>query len=329
MATSSSSAGGLAGRCSPITGQGAACPEATTGIQHFDSLLRDKDFGQGHRPDVILRVGEIVASKAVSQWLSSFDAQVFASRPHGRNIDPEDVADLQFDEAGIVAALLEHIPAEPLADDAWLRRWLRADALASKAIDEVLTDSPTNEVAVVRSALDAVPDGGTLVVASSMPIRDLEWFCSTRDGIEVIANRGANGIDGTIATAIGVATTGRPVVCLLGDVAALHDSTALIALAGRAIDLTIVVIDNDGGGIFSFLPQHQLLDTEQYESLFGTPHGTDFEALAAAHRLPAQRWPAPLTPAGVQIVIATSNRGDNLLLHDQLHAAVATALARS
>src|SRR5690606_18464493 len=100
-----------------------------------------------------------------------------------------------------------------------------------------------------------------------------------RTDITVHANRGANGIDGVVSTAVGVAATGVPTSVLVGDLAFVHDSTALVALAARGVDLTIVVVDNDGGGIFSFLPQASQLPSERFEQLFGTPHGTDCVAL--------------------------------------------------
>ncbi len=103
------------------------------------------------------------------------------------------------------------------------------------------------------------------MVSSSMPVRDVEWFGPPRSDVSVFSNRGANGIDGVVATAVGVAITGVPTVCLIGDVALLHDASSLSGLRSRNIDLTIVVIDNDGGGIFSFLPQRDLLPLATYE----------------------------------------------------------------
>jgi 2-succinyl-5-enolpyruvyl-6-hydroxy-3-cyclohexene-1-carboxylate synthase len=150
----------------------------------------------------------------------------------------------------------------------------------------------------------------------------------------VHSNRGANGIDGVIATAIGVAAaTDEPTVVLLGDVAFCHDQSSLTALAARQLPLTIVVVDNDGGGIFSFLPQRTILSTERFEQLFGTPHGTDLSALARAHGLGARTVESAddlrsaLIDREATVVRVASNRDHNVALHEAVSAAVATALA--
>src|SRR4029077_12483787 len=147
------------------------------------------------------------------------------------------------------------------------------------------------EPGVARALLAALPGGATLVASSSMPIRDLEWYGRPRPGVRVVANRGANGIDGVVSTAVGVALgSGRPTALLIGDVARLHASNGLLGAAARPLDLTIVAVDNDGGGIFSFLPQASALDQERFEQLCGTPHGVDLAALAAVHGVPATSW---------------------------------------
>ena len=305
-------------------------------VRHFDSLLRDPSFAAAQRPDVVLRIGEIVSSKATSQWLTASAAAgttVLSSRPHGRYIDPEDIATTQFNEAGVIAALNSRaIPVKSGPESGrsdWLACWSRADTLAADAVARVVASTPRpNEITIAQACVQAVPAGGALVVSSSMPVRDVEWFGPNRADISVLANRGANGIDGIVSTAIGVASSGQPTVCLIGDVAFLHDSTSLIALRNRPIDLTIVVTNNDGGGIFSFLPQHQLLDEHDYEQLFGTPHGTDLLTLAAAHGVTAEPFGGVIpAPDGVRVVLATSDRDSNLALHHQVHAAVADALA--
>lgn len=309
---------------------GCRDPETPAAIRHFDSLLRNPVFAAQHRPDVVLRLGEIVSSKSTSQWLSASaeaGAAVVASRPHRRNIDPEAIATLQFDESAMVAALLAE--ADDSAGDAgWLHSWTEADACAAEVIEhEVTSADQPNEIAIARTVVDSVPTGGALVVSSSMPVRDIEWFGPNRCDIDVYANRGANGIDGIMATAIGIAGSGRPTVCLIGDVAFLHDSTSLVALRRRSLDLTIVVTDNDGGAIFSFLPQHTLLDEATYEPLFGTPHGTDLTALVRAHGLACRDFDGSIpTPDGVTVVFAETTRLANLELHDRVHRAVADAL---
>jgi 2-succinyl-5-enolpyruvyl-6-hydroxy-3-cyclohexene-1-carboxylate synthase len=167
-----------------------------------------------------------------------------------------------------------------------------------------------------------------------MPIRDVEWFGEIPDGVTVHANRGANGIDGVIATAIGVAlATKVPTALLIGDVAFVHDSAALAGLMSRGTDLRIVVIDNDGGGIFSFLPQASSLTRDRFEQLFGTPHGTDLVGLATAHGIPAgdvatlDQLRAALAEPGPCVIRVGSNRADNVAVHQRINDAVGSALA--
>jgi 2-succinyl-5-enolpyruvyl-6-hydroxy-3-cyclohexene-1-carboxylate synthase len=156
--------------------------------------------------------------------------------------------------------------------------------------------------------------------------------------LRVLANRGANGIDGVVSTAVGVAiATGAPVAALVGDIALLHDTNALLGLAGRDLDLTIVVVDNRGGGIFSFLPQATELAPGVFERLFGTPHDVDLATLAAAHGIATLRVHQPdgLASAlqiasdarGSHVVLVPTDRHANVAVHDAIHAAVAAAIS--
>jgi 2-succinyl-5-enolpyruvyl-6-hydroxy-3-cyclohexene-1-carboxylate synthase len=175
------------------------------------------------------------------------------------------------------------------------------------------------------------------VVSSTMPVRDLQWYGRQRGGVRVLANRGANGIDGVLSTAIGVALAGDgPTAVLLGDLALLHDGGALLGLADREVDLAVVVVDNRGGGIFSFLPQAGSLAPERFERLFATPHDVDLSSLVAVHGLAALRvhdaeglvpalQAAVLTP-GPLVVVAPTDRAANVGVHDAVHAAVAAAV---
>jgi 2-succinyl-5-enolpyruvyl-6-hydroxy-3-cyclohexene-1-carboxylate synthase len=194
------------------------------------------------------------------------------------------------------------------------------------------------EPAVARHLVGVLPEGATLVVASSMPVRDVEWYGAPRAGLRVLANRGANGIDGVVSTATGVALSkGGPTAALVGDVALLHDSNALLGLARRPTRLAVVVVDNRGGGIFSFLPQAAAVPPERFELLFGTPHDVDLAALAAVHGLPARTATTPgdyrralaeaLDDQGSTVVVARTERAANVAAHDELHAAIAARLS--
>ena len=164
-----------------------------------------------------------------------------------------------------------------------------------------------------------------------MPVRDLEWYGGSV--ARAHANRGANGIDGVVSTAVGLATNGQTVVVAVGDIAFVHDAGALTALAMRGVDVRIVVVDNDGGGIFSFLPQAAELPGDRFERLFGTPHGTDVIALAEAHGLKARTVTTrdslvdALAEPGPTCIRVPSDRARNVDVHAALHRAVHDALS--
>ncbi|MGZ8766154.1 MAG: thiamine pyrophosphate-dependent enzyme [Acidimicrobiia bacterium] len=180
--------------------------------------------------------------------------------------------------------------------------------------------------------LGVLPDGAALVVASSMPVRDLESFAAPRSGVRVHTNRGVNGIDGFVSTALGIsAVHDGPTVALTGDLCFLHDSNGLLGVADRGLDAVFVVIDNRGGGIFSFLSQAQLPD--HFETLFGTPQPVDLAALAAAYGVPSVEVthadafaPAVLdaiSAGGVRVVLVRTDRADNVARHHQIWTDVA------
>jgi 2-succinyl-5-enolpyruvyl-6-hydroxy-3-cyclohexene-1-carboxylate synthase len=301
-------------------------------VSHVDALVRVPGFA-AQRPEVVLRVGEPPASKLLGQWLTGLP--VVAARGNGRWVDPDGQVELVVPETALASVVEQVEPTEP----AWRARWTAAESAAADALAGALAshDEPT-EPAIARDVLASLPDGAEVVVSSSMPVRDVEWYATPRAGVRVHANRGANGIDGVVSTAVGVALARRrPTAALIGDVAFLHDSNALLGLAARGVDLTIVVIDNDGGGIFSFLPQGTQLPTHRFEQLFGTPHGVDLPALVAAHGLPcmvlagqAEIGPAVAASAaegGTRVLIVRTDRAANVALHAELHEAVRMAVS--
>lgn len=291
-------------------------------IDAFDALLRTP-FGDRVLPDVVLRTGGAPASKVLAQWLERAGAEEVVVAPTGLWPDPGRRAAVLLDTVPTTAD--EHRPVPE-----WRAAWQLAAATAAEAIDAVLAAAPMSEPAVARHLTQTLPPGGVLVASSSMPIRDLEWFGVGRRDLRVISNRGANGIDGVVSTAVGAALTGAKTTLLIGDVAFLHDSNGLLGLHDRGVDLTIVVLDNDGGGIFSFLPQRTSLDAERFERLFGTPHGLDLVDVARALGVDATEADVPEAldwKPGVRVLVVRSDRDDNVALHRRIDAAVATALA--
>jgi 2-succinyl-5-enolpyruvyl-6-hydroxy-3-cyclohexene-1-carboxylate synthase len=305
------------------------CRGAAGVITAGDALLRVPQVA-ACRPDVVLHLGEPPASKVLGQWVAQLQAVQVRVTPHDRVIDPSHTTTHRVvSPIGAWCTALADL-ASP-APDAWTAQWTAWSHTADAALAaEFDGDAELTEPAVAR-ALTRLP--GHLVVASSMPVRDVEWFGAPDQAATVWSNRGANGIDGTVATAIGIAAaTDRPVTVLLGDVALLHDATSLTALARRPVDVRIVVVDNDGGGIFSFLPQATSLPTERFEQLFGTPHGTDLVALATAHGIPATEAHTPaelasaVAEAGTRLVLVRSRRAANVDDHERLNAAVTSAI---
>jgi 2-succinyl-5-enolpyruvyl-6-hydroxy-3-cyclohexene-1-carboxylate synthase len=315
----------------------AAWIPAATGIVHVDAILRSSRAADGLRPEAILRVGAPGASRVVSEWLAASGADEVVVGAAGWS-DPAATAATVVDgpPAAVLAALGSAAP--DLAPDAWLQRWRAASQAAATALASALApESTPNEPGVARDVVAALPDGARLVVASSMPIRDVERYATPRHGVAVLANRGANGIDGTVSTAVGLAIgSDAPTALLIGDLAFLHDSNGLLGVADRDIDLVCVVVDNDGGGIFSFLPQARAVPAERFEALFGTPHGLDIVALAAAYGVDARAL-APdeevgaavreaAAKGGVHVVVARTDRAANIGVHARIDGAVAAAV---
>jgi len=296
-------------------------------------LLSNEAFVASHVPDLVLQLGAAPTSRsglsfvALARRLVVIDPDVHVADP-ARHAS----VSVRADPASLSRAFVGRL--QPCAESSWARGWHAADRAAREAVDRVLDawDDPF-EGRVARDLADSVPDGGALVVGSSMPVRDLDTFMRPRVGIRVHANRGASGIDGFVSTALGVATSGVPTFALLGDLTLLHDAGGLLWSGGRGYDAVFVVLNNDGGAIFSFLAQRAL---PEFERLFATPHGLDLSKIAQASRvghLLVERAD-DLVPAvtkasgsgGVWLVEVPSDRDVNVARHAEVGAAVATAL---
>ncbi len=285
-----------------------------------DPILRHARSATSLIPQMVLRIGGLLSSRVLNEWLASSDAVQIGLDRYGVVPDPYQILAkaIHGDVAESATALIratrhrQSTGSRIEPDGTWLAAWQRAERTARIVIDTALAESPDSEPSAVARVLADLPTGAAMMVSSSMPIRDLEWFAPARTGVRVCSNRGVNGIDGVTSTAVGMSLTGLPTTLVIGDVAFLHDTNGLLGLTNRPGQLDIVVIDNDGGGIFSFLPQHDVLETDRFEQLYGTPHGVDLAALAAVH--------------GVEIRVVHGNRDTNLEFHRQLNEAIASAL---
>jgi len=283
-------------------------------------------------PDLVVVAGRVGLSRALLGFIAR-NRSVVIDGP-GRWLDPTRTAE------HVVAAPPDSLPdigGEP-ADANWLATWHGAAGAAAGAVDAVLDESAElTEPLVAREVSACLRDGTALVVASSMPIRDLDLTMRPRDGVHVFANRGVSGIDGFVSTAVGIALArnGSPTVALSGDLSLLHDVNGLAVRDGYPIDLTIVVVNNDGGGIFSLLPQADADDGGTFERLFGTPHGVDLAAAVAAygaayrHVTDVEQLRAALGAGeGIRVVEVRTDRAGNAKLHRRLTDAAASAVAQ-
>ncbi len=302
-------------------------------IASYDLLLRDERFRGTASPDLVLRFGEMPTSKPLRSWLAESGADQIVVDPLGDWNEPtrRAAALLRADPtelaAGWAARLGEERPAPAM--------WLEAERAARGAIEGELGEVDALTEPGLQLALGAAYDDGELVyTASSMSIRDQEAFLPSGDAdATFLCNRGTNGIDGLISSGIGAAqATGKPTTNVTGDLGLLHDIGGLAALRDVSPSVRIVVIDNDGGGIFHFLPQGQALGGEEFETLLGTPRGVDVAKAASLFDLPHHKLDSlnslpDVLSKGTGLIEVKTDRKTNAALHQQLIERVSTALA--
>jgi len=301
-------------------------------------LAADAGFREREHPDLIIQFGAAPTSRGVQELVRSADRLLIVD-PDDLVADPDRHSTLTIgdDASDVAAALRATAPSLPATRPQWLAEWLDADRNVRHTVDALLDswDEPF-EGRIARDVAAAIPDGGVLFAGSSMPVRDLDMYMSPRAGLRVLANRGASGIDGLVSTAFGVAEVSGPTYALLGDLSVIHDASGLLWGARHGHAAVLVVIDNDGGGIFSMLPQASL-PKDEFEQLFGTPHGLDLEAIARAAGIGVRTVDSSgvVVPAiheaevsgGVQMVRVRVDRGRAVELRAAVSQAVTAALA--
>lgn len=338
----------------PLSGLRCGPHDRSLVLTHADHIVRPGPWIDACTPEIVIRFGAMPTSKPVTELMR-------AARPELFVVD----GDGGWREAALVSATFVHADAASaataLADalasaadwagapsrDSWTRAWLEAETAAGRALDSWLDglDEPF-EGAPFKALGDLLPAGALLWAGNSMPVRDMDaWLPGGERAIRVLGNRGANGIDGVMSTALGsAAISGGPVVLVVGDLSFLHDLGALVTARLHELSLLVVLVNNDGGGIFSLLPQARSEAPgaglpAHYEELFGTPHGIELgpivEGFGFRHRAAQAGGYAELRATieaevglpGLRVVELRTDRTRNAELHQAAATAVESALA--
>jgi 2-succinyl-5-enolpyruvyl-6-hydroxy-3-cyclohexene-1-carboxylate synthase len=256
----------------------------------------------------------------------------------GKWPDPDLSADalIHAGATAVCIALLSQLNGQS-PETGWLHAWQGIEASTSATIDSILGETEAvSEPSVITDLAETLPSGSIVFAGNSMPVRDIDGFFSpAAKDIAVLGSRGASGIDGVVSTALGVSTrSDGPTVLVIGDISFYHDMNGLLAAQRHNLRATIVLVNNDGGGIFSFLPQHE--QSDDFETLFGTPHGLDFSHVGPLYGVGYQRvetrqqyrdaLKASFEAPGVRVIEVRTDREENLRLHHRIWAAVAEAI---
>ena len=315
----------------PTSGVRCGEHDRTHVVAHYDALLRSEAFGARHAPEFVLRVGDTPTSKPLRAWLAAVPQAVLD--PHASWHEPTRAAELLLHASAAPAcdALAAALSMQPPAQDPdWLPAWRAADGLVPAALDEAPNPFEPKAYASLESAL---PPDALLWLSSSMPVREVEaFFPQSAKALRFLANRGANGIDGVTSSAAGAAlASGRPTFLLTGELALLHDLGGLLAASRAGAELTIVCVNNGGGGIFDFLPVAGEAEQADFEEHIATPSGIDLAAVATlaglSHTLagtPAEVREA--AAAGPGLVEVRTDRAESVRLHRELYDRVAARL---
>ena len=317
---------------------GSVSEDDDPGIPYYDQLLASEAFAEAHAPEAVLHLGGRALSKRLRLFLKEHrPAPYVVVRRGPERLDPDHhvTRRIEADGAAFARALAAHLPPEKEELTPWQAAWCNASQRAGQVLGAFDAETGAlSEPLVARLLSQHIPKDHGLCLASSMPVRDVNCYAAPGGAsVPVISNRGASGIDGTVATAAGFARgLGRPVTLLLGDLAALHDLNAFGLL--RDVPVVAVVVNNDGGGIFSFLPIAQHADV--FEPHFATPHGRSFAHAAALFDLPYARPETPAAFAEVYraacqrgasaLIEVATDRAENRALHERLEARIAAAL---
>jgi 2-succinyl-5-enolpyruvyl-6-hydroxy-3-cyclohexene-1-carboxylate synthase len=311
--------------------------DRSTVLSSYDAFLRTDTFIESAQPELILRFGAMPASKPLLLYLKrNASCPLVVIDGNGGWEEPTQLASelIHANPAALCQSLLTLQASEerqPAMSQTWLSMWQDADKITQQTLQNAIYDfNELFEGRVFIELANLLPDGTTLYTGNSMPVRDLDtFFWSNEQRIRIMGNRGANGIDGIVSSALGasaVAGQHEPTVLVLGDLSFFHDLNGLLAARSHQLNLIIVLINNDGGGIFSFLPQAAY--PEHFEQLFGTPTGLDFSLAVEMYDGQFQKvdgWELfrkamnrGLSTGGLHVIEVPTERTSNVKMHRQL-----------
>ncbi|TFD98143.1 2-succinyl-5-enolpyruvyl-6-hydroxy-3-cyclohexene-1-carboxylic-acid synthase [Jeotgalibacillus sp. R-1-5s-1] len=315
----------------PLSGLRSRMQKHATVIETYDAFLKDVWIKEMLEPDLIIRVGGMPVSKALSQYLQGCDAEQWLIDEGAEWRDPISAA-TSYIESSIHSFTKVCDKVTTTHSNDWLKRWQELNSAAEIEIAHYISEQ-MDEGAAVGALIQSLPAGSHLVAGNSMPIRDVDTFwIRGANAIHLWANRGANGIDGVVSTALGIAAVkNEPVYLLIGDLSMFHDLNGLLVAKQHKSHLQIIVMNNNGGGIFSFLPQAK--EPAHFETLFGTPPSLDFEQAASFYGIDYQRCKTKdelknALDGGsdrLKLTEVLTNRDENVIAHRKLWQTVGTA----
>ncbi|NWJ48094.1 MAG: 2-succinyl-5-enolpyruvyl-6-hydroxy-3-cyclohexene-1-carboxylic-acid synthase [Chloroflexi bacterium] len=322
----------------PLSGLRTGSHDKNLIIDNYDAFLRDEAIVAGFAPSMVLRFGAMPTAKPVLLWLKRFSEcpQIVVDSGDGWQ-EPTMLATeiIHADPTLLCRDLcMQLADSQSTTENSWLSGWLEASHLAHETVQAIMgeLDEPF-EGKIFTELRELLPEGAILFSSNSMPVRDMDTFFSSTDrNIRLMCNRGANGIDGVVSSALGAgAVTSAPLTLVIGDLSFYHDMNGLLAAKLHQLNATIILINNDGGGIFSFLPQASY--PENFELLFGTPHGLDFRHVAAlygAEYTLSTNWhtfreavSSSFAKPGLKIIEIPTTRAQNVIQHRRFWGPIA------
>ena len=314
-------------------------------LTSYDAFLRIDDFLAHNKPEFILRFGAMPTAKPLLLYIKRYEdcPQVIVDA-HGGWDEPTQLASelIHADPVALCEGLLTTLKqgdGKNRQESLWLKSWQEAERTTRAALQSAISDfTEPFEGRIFTELTQLLPDGASLFVGNSMPVRDLDtFFWGGERRVRIAGNRGANGIDGVVSSALGFsagAQSNAPSVLVIGDLSFLHDLNGLLAARLHQLNMVVVLINNDGGGIFSFLPQ--AAHPEHFEQLFGTPTGIEFSgaiAMYGGHYQRAGDWTSfreavqqGMISGGLHVVEVVTERESNVSMHRHLWRTVGSAL---